>query len=545
MRRPVVGGLTISARLAVAVIAAAGVLIPSAADARGTPSSAAAAPAAAAATCESSSFAGLAVAGAKTSGVRVVHNAGGSAILTPSVGRPAVLPAVPFCEVEVTVTHGSPHVDQLPADNEHVWIWLPDAWNGRFEAVGGGGWRASLGAGEMAPPLGKGYAVASSDAGLPVAETAAHPMLVDGRFDWQLFENFAYRSIHETALIAKSAIGTYYGGAPDYSYWSGCSNGGRQGLMAAQRFPTDFNGILAESPALYGPGPLNMSDAQPSILENQSFGQLMPPCKFRAMNQAVVAACDGLDGLADGLISNPPACNYRGALQQLVGTTTSCGPITEQDVDVAIAIMDGPRTWQGDFLWYGWPAGVDLSTGVAEFMDGSALATFAARDPSFDWTTVSVKDLVTNLYRKMNQGRLQVLETADPNLAAFAAAGGKVIMWHGWADAIVPVEQSIRYYNEVTGVSGAETPSFARLFLAPGVNHCGGGYGPAPADPFSSLVSWVEHGSAPDMLPAVQRNAAGQVTRSRPLCTYPAVAIYNGTGDPNVAASFTCRAPTP
>ena len=486
--------------------------------------------------CTASTFQDLSVAGATTVGAQASYEPTGTIQLTPL--PPKTMPTTPFCEVQITLTHGA--LRGLPADIEHVWVWLPDSWNGNFEAIGGGGWLATNGARAMAPPLAAGYAVGSSDAGLPTA-SVNDPMLVGGKFDWTLFDNFAYRSVNETAVIAKGAIAAYYNHLAGYSYWNGCSNGGRQGLVAAERYPTDFNGILAQSPAIDGPAELNMSDSWPTFLEQAAYGGLMPGCKLAAMNKAVVAACDSQDGLADGLISDPQACDYRTPLEQLAGASTPCGVISQQDVDLMLQMIAGAKTPQGRLVGYGWAPGVDLSTGVGVVPNGAALQTFAAMDASWDWTTSTPAELTTTLYREMDKPALRVLATNSPDLHKFEAAGGKLIMWHGLADSIVPYQQTVQFYEDVARISGKGTASFARLFLAPGVSHCGGGYGPAPADPFGALVSWVQQGNAPGSLLAVQTDSAGNVTRSRPLCAYPKVAVYAGTGDPNSASSFDCR----
>ncbi|MCR1786302.1 tannase/feruloyl esterase family alpha/beta hydrolase [Nocardioides carbamazepini] len=483
--------------------------------------------------CAAARLSGLEVVGAEVTGVDAVANSSGATRLTPPLDSAA--PDLPFCEVQLTLTHGVE--GGFGPDQAHVWLWLPDAWNGRLQAVGGGGTRATNGPGAMAPALADGYAVVASDSGVPDARQPNIFLTPEEDFDWQLFENWTYRGVRDATVLAQAAVARYYGEPAAYSYWNGCSNGGRQGMAMAQRFPDLFDGVLAAAPALYGADRLNMTMSWPAVVQNERLGGLLPACKLAAMRDAVLAACDGGDGLGDGLISRPERCDYRAALDSVVGAKLPCGKVKKADVAAAVEIFRGPHEPDGRAVWYGHTPGVDLTGGVVRVPPSFALQNFAFADLSYDWRQVSTRDLVTTVRARL-QGRLELLATADPALDTFAETGGKVLMWHGLADGLFPADQSIHYYEEVRTLSGAATDDFLRLFLAPGVDHCRGGAGPQPVDPFEALVRWVEDGEAPETLPASGPAPDGG-TRDRGLCPYPQVQVYRG-GDPDLAASFAC-----
>lgn len=488
---------------------------------------------AAAERCTSAALADLSVAGAEVTAVDAVAHGGGTTRLTPPLG--AAMPDDAVCEVQLTLTHGVE--GGLGPDQAHVWLWLPEEWNGRLQATGGGGTRATNGPGAMAPALADGYAVVASDSGVPEARQPNIFLTSEQDFDWQLFENWTYRGVRDATVLAQAAVAAHYGEPAAYSYWNGCSNGGRQGMAMAQRFPQLFDGVLAAAPAMYGADRLNMTMSWPSLVQHERLGEFLPTCKLAALRDAVLAACDGDDGLEDGLVSRPELCDYRAALDGVVGAKLPCGKVKKADAAVAAEIFRGPHEADGRAVWYGHTPGVDLTGGVVRVPPSFALQNFAFADLSYDWREVSPTDLVTTVRARL-QGRLELLATADPALDTFAESGGKVLMWHGLADGLFPADQSIHYYDEVRTLSGAATDDFFRLFLAPGVDHCRGGVGPQPVDPFEALVRWVEYGEAPAVLPASGPAADGG-TRERGLCPYPQVQVYRG-GDPDAAASFAC-----
>ncbi|TQK69532.1 tannase/feruloyl esterase [Nocardioides sp. SLBN-35] len=481
------------------------------------------------------SWSDLAVVGAEVTAVDAVANPGGSTRLTPPLA--SATPDIAFCEVEITLTHGVE--GGLGPDEARVWLWLPDDWNGRLQEVGGGGTHATNGPRAMAPALADGYAVVASDSGVPDARQPNIFLTSEGAFDWQTYENWTYRGVRDATVLAQAAVRAYYGEPAAYSYWNGCSNGGRQGMAMAQRFPDLFDGILAGAPAMYGADRLNMTMSWPAVVQNERLGDFLPTCKLAALRDAVLAACDGDDGVRDGLVSRPELCDYRAALDGAVGTKTPCGKVRKADAAVVAEIYRGPHEADGRAVWYGHTPGMDLTGGVVRVPPTFALQNFAFADLSYDWRQVSTTDLVGEVRSRL-QGRLELLATADPALDTFAEQGGKVLMWHGLADGLFPADQSVHYYDEVRTLSGAATDDYFRLFLAPGVDHCGGGAGPQPVAPFRALVRWVEDGQAPDVLPASGPAPDGG-TRERRLCAYPEVQHYRG-GDPDSAASFTCGA---
>jgi Tannase and feruloyl esterase len=378
-----------------------------------------------------------------------------------------------------------------------------------------------------------------------------------GRLNWPLIEDFSYRALHDLAVVGKAVTAAYYGTAAHDSYWNGCSTGGRQGLAEAQRYPTDYNGILAAAPAINWQKFIP-AELWPELVMLQS-GDFLPQCKFAAFQTAAINACDKVgDGVADGVIGDPLACKFDPS--SLVGTSTPCGTITAQDAAVVAKISDGPRTTGGDFLWYGLTWGASYgglantaTTGAttvgAPFPIALAhLGTWVQQNPpvslggTWDWTTLT-SDQYDQLFQQSVEMYSDVIGTDNPDLGAFKNAGGKLVIWHGLADQLIFPQGSIDYYKRVESVLGGEgkTKDFARLFLAPGVAHCAGGPGAQPDNPLNAVIDWVEHKKAPDELNGVIRNSGGAVTETRPICMYPSVAAYKGNGDVAQATSFVCR----
>jgi Tannase and feruloyl esterase len=423
----------------------------------------------------------------------------------PLAGLPPT-PVVETCRVHATVT--TPGVnDQIGVD-----VWMPvSGWNGRFQGVGGSGF------------------------------VAGDP--------------------NDLAVVGKAVTAAYYGSNATYSYWNGCSTGGRQGLAEAQRYPSDFNGILAGAPAI------NWQNYVPALLwpelVMQQSGDFLPQCKFNAFQAAAIKACDTLgDGVVDGVIGDPLACNFDPS--SLVGTSTPCGTITAQDAAVVAKIVAGPRTTDGDFLWYGLLWGTSFGGGPLGPFSGIAntttsggtlvgapfplvtqyLGTWVQQNPAWDWTTTTY-DQFDQLFQQSVEMFGNVIGTDNPDLHAFKQAGGKLIIWQGLADQLIFPQGTIDYYTRVQQAMGGrrQTTDFARLFFAPGVDHCGlAPVGPKPDTPLNQLTDWVENGNAPSSLNGVIRDpSTGAVTATRPICMYPNVAVYKGHGPTTQASSFTCR----
>jgi hypothetical protein len=450
-----------------------------------------------------------------------------------------------YCAVELTVTNPP------SGDAVRVGVFLPDAWNGRFQGVGGGGYVGGNPDAPSIPALQAGYATAATDTGhAGSGGNGAFALNADGTLNWQLINDFSYLGIHEMTLAAKAVIAAYYGDGPKYSYFNGCSTGGRQGYMEAQRYPDDYDGIAAGAPAINWDR--FMVAQMWGELQMRLANDFIPQCKFEAANQAAVAACDGLDGVDDGIIGAWQRCRFDA--RSLVGTVTPCGTITATDADIIDKIWEGPRDARSRFLWFGLLPGASFSglnntvtvngtTTPAPFVISlNHFIYWLARDPSFDWTTMDLAEYV-DFFRQSVDEFNGVIGTSNPDLSRFRAAGGKIVGWVGTYDQLIYPQGSIDYYQRVIAKQGGleKTRQFFRFFIAPGVAHCGGGAGAAPADPFGALVDWVEHHRAPSDLLGVRRDSSGNVVMTRPVCLYGENAVYKGHGDPNDAASFTCK----
>ena len=430
----------------------------------------------------------------------------------------AALPA--FCRVAATLTPTS--------DSDiKIEVWLPAAgWNGKFQAVGNGGWAGTISYAAMAEALKRGYATSSTDTGHTGAGGSfalGHP---------EKFIDFAYRSEHEMTVKAKAIVDRYYGRAPQRSYWNGCSTGGRQGLAEAQRYPDDYDGIIAgasANPRTY----LNawqLSIAQAMLKDPAGF---IPPAKYPMIHQAVLAACDGLDGVKDGLIADPTRCRFDPKSIECRGDESgSC--LTSAQVGAARTVMSpvrNPRT--GEEIFPGLEPGTELAWAglvggpepVATALDQFKYVVF--KDPRWDWKTFDLeRDLA--LANKVDGGTINAV---NPDLTRFAAHGGKLLLYHGWSDGSVAPRASVNYYTSVVKTMGgrAKTDGWVRLFMAPGMGHCGGGEGPNTFDAVAALEQWVEQGRAPDRIIASRVNGA-VVERTRPLCPYPQVACVRRHG---------------
>lgn len=448
------------------------------------------------------------------------------------------------CRVHLSITHP-------PADDDvNVWVWLPvEAWNGRFQGVGGGGFSAGSPS-ALAEPLRNGYAAAATDGGHP-GGSADFVLDPGGTLNWQRIRDFGYLAIHDMTVAAKAVVRAYYGTPPQYSYFTGCSTGGRQALAEAQRYPTDYDGILAGAPVVNW-AKMQVAQIWGQVVMRES-NNFVPACKFRVATEAVIQACDTVgDGVKDGVIGNPTRCNFDPA--KLIGTSTSCGTITETDAEVIRKIWEGPRGRDGEFLWYGLAHGASLAgLNATEVVDGELVGKpfphsvdwiryWLLQNPDWDWTTLTYSGF-EQLFDRSVEMYSNIVGTSNPDLRAFRDAGGKLIMWHGFSDFGVFPQGTINYYKRVQDVIGnrAQTQKFLRLFMAPGVDHCGGGPGPQPTDLSEALVKWVEDGKAPRTIPAVRKDADGKVTQSRPLCPWPETARYKGHGDPDDASNFLCK----
>jgi feruloyl esterase len=460
----------------------------------------------------------------------------GAGEFTPPAGRGGggrgtnykELPA--FCRVQATLTPTS--------DSEiRMELWLPlENWNGRFEGTGNGGWAGSIGLGPLAEALRRGYAVAGNDTGhegSSASFTMGHPeKLID--FEW--------RSIHEMTVKGKAITSAFYAGTGDlkYSYFSGCSTGGRQALKEAQRFPNDYDGIVVGDPGAYTTVQVIRQVAVWQAA-HKTEGSLIPAEKLAVLHRAVLEQCDALDGVKDGVLENPRSCRFDPKTIECKGAE---GPacLTAAQVQTVRDIYSSPknpRTGKDIFFGYepgselGWDSGQKQPLGFA--VDTLRFGLFM--NPNLDPAQVNYDSDV----EKVLQVGGEPLDARDPDIRPFLARGGKLLMYHGWTDPGIPPAVSLTYYKSVLDkVNGGKSmDDQIRLFMVPGMNHCGGGDGPNEFDALTPIAQWRENKKAPAQILAEHRTN-GAVDRSRPLCPYPQVAVYKGSGSTDAAASFSC-----
>ena len=484
--------------------------------------------------------------GRVTAGVRSCESLSSVTLANTTIDSAAVdqgdasIPA--SCRVTATVTHPPAN------DKVKVWIALPmTGWNGRFQGVGGGGFSGGSANGVRAP-LAQGYAAGSTDTGHE-GGSGSFANDANNRLNWQLIRDNSYLGVHDMTVTGKALVAQFYGAPAQKSYWTGCSTGGRQGLMEAQRYPADYDGILAGAPAInFAKLHIEQMWGTVQMLETKN---PVPMCKFTAATTAAVAACDGNDGVKDGVLEDPARCAFdaRTLVGQQAGT---CGAFTEADAIVINKIWEGPKRRDGSFLWYGLSRGADFGglsgtggTPLVPRPNGITLdwwRYFLKQNPQWDPLTLTIGEYEQAWDQSVEQYNA-VIGTDHPDLTAFRDRGGKIVMWHGQSDQLIYPGGSIDYYKRVQQQMGGadRTSAFFRFFLAPGVAHCNGGPGPAPSGQFDAVVNWVEENSAPATLQAVRRDQTGAITRSRPLCQYPLVARYKGQGSTDQAANFECR----
>ena len=421
-----------------------------------------------------------------------------------------------------------------PSADSHIEmeLWLPaQGWNGKFLAVGNGGWAGSVVYSAMVSGLKEGYATASNDTGHRGANASfavGHPEKV---------VDFAYRAMHEMTVQSKTVIDVFYEEDLRLSYYQGCSTGGRQGLMAAQRYPADFDAIIAGAPA----NPQiekHAGDIQRNIEMLKNGAETLPREKVELVYQAAVNACDTLDGVEDGLISNPSLCSFdSGTLLCNAGESHSC--LTAGQVET-VRIGYAPMvSGAGELVYDGYAPGTERAWSFISNAEprGTALGTYryvVHQDANWDWSSFDIdQELAMGL-------ELASYINASTDLTEFKARGGKLLLYHGWSDGNIAPQNTMRYYDDVLHTMGANQDGWARLFMAPGMAHCGGGDGPDQINWLSALERWRETDQAPDTIIA-HRVIDNRVDMTRPLCPYPQVAQWAGVGSTNDASNFTCE----
>ena len=472
---------------------------------------------------------------------------------TPAGGAEIVgLPS--FCRV-----HGV--VAPVEGSQDGFEVWLPEAdWNGKIEMLGNGGYSSAISYPAMADQLKRGYAAVATDTGHKGDDPDFAADRPEAIVDW------ANRAVHVSIGAARSVVSAFYDQAARHAYFWGCSTGGQQALMEAQRYPKDFDGILAGDPG-NNRTHLNAGFFWQFVKNHRSgdLSLIVPPEKLALITGAVVKACRGKDGGApsDEFLTDPEACGFQ-PVDLLCKGADAPDCLTQDEVDAVAAMYGGARDPKtGEQIYYGWPKGSENSGRVVKTLPGWSLywadpthperparlnfwKIWAFQNPNWDWRSFDFDRGMKTVDDRL----ASTINAMNPDLSAFHAAGGRLIQYHGLADPVVPPRESIDYYERVQAAEdGAKPPrpdasaDFYRLFLAPGLYHCQGGPGPNELDVQGALEKWVEQGIAPETITATKyrddKSAEG-VMMSRPLCPYPKRAHYNGAGDPAEASSFSC-----
>ncbi|KAL4929476.1 Tannase/feruloyl esterase [Aspergillus undulatus] len=457
---------------------------------------------------------------------------------------------VSFCVVSIAYTHTS----QSDVVNTQVWLPLNDTWNGRMMGIGGGGFYCGLYPANfmaMLAAVGEGYAAVSTDCGHTVLQTLEDWLLESpGHVNEHLLEDFASVALNDAAILGKSVTESFYGQAPEHSYFSGCSQGGRQGMILAQKYPDAYNGIAAASPAVnwanilvagfYTQLVMNELDSHPQW------------CELDYLTNAAIRQCDELDGVHDGIVSDMDACEFDAF--DLVGSAVPCGeqtvPLSESAAVVATAAWQGPSTGKpGVSLWEGVDVVANLTDGFASQCSPDGRCTglpvvyssdwirlAVRKDPSFDLNSITQREYTRIFYDSVKEYQ-SVIGSNDPDLSEFRQRGGKILTFHG---LMVPSRGTRRYY-ESTARRDPFVRNYYRLFEAPGLGHCWSPTGLYPSTIFDDLVAWVEEGRTPHSLP-VSFIDEDNVRHERILCPYPERAVYDGRGDPTARSSYYCSA---
>jgi feruloyl esterase len=436
-----------------------------------------------------------------------------------------------FCRVSATLTPSS--------DSEiKIEVWLPTAgWNGKFQAVGNGGWAGTISYAALAQAVAGGYATASTDTG--------H---VGGRATFALGHpekviDFGYRAVHEMTVQAKTIVSNFYGTGPARSFWNGCSTGGRQGITEAQRYPADYDAIVAGAPAVNGMllHGVRMSMAQTVHATPENY---IPAEKYPMLHNAVLEACDATDGVKDGVLEDPTKCRFDPKALTCKGPD---GPtcLTRPQAETAAALyapVKHPKSGRVVFpslLLPGSELGWAIIAGpepIGVVRDAFQYVVF--KDPNWDWRRFNA---ATDIDLAVTQDN-GVINSAETNLKPFFDRGGKLLIYHGWADPQVPAMNAVNYFSDVVKATGtASVGKSIQLYMVPGMGHCAGGPGTDTFDKVAAIEQWASSGQAPESIVAAHRTD-GKVDRTRPLCPYGKVAKWSGTGSTDDAANFTCVA---
>ena len=437
-------------------------------------------------------------------------------------------------------------------------VTLPNKWNQRLLMGGNGG---------FAGTINRAVARSTNDGYVTVSTNTGHADPADGEGGkWALNNperqiNYAYLGVHRTVDVAKQLAKAFYGAEPRYSYFDGCSNGGRQGLMEVERYPEDFDGVVAGAPAIpftniFASFARNVRAAYPT--PEYFTKPLVTQANLDLLAARVLEACDALDGVKDGVLRDPRDCKFRlSSLPSCPDDTPAASCVTTaqrhaiETIYSPLTDAEGTVIYPGQPLggenvpggWAVWIVGAD-STIVRDFhypslqpffaIEGARYLLFA--DPSWDYSRNRA-----DLYK---EGRRisPMYDADDPNISKFGARRAKLILWHGWADPALNPLETIKYYEQVLA-KNPDARQYVRLFMEPGVLHCAGGNGPSNAPWLAAIVKWVETGTAPEQVTATKQDSKGKLLLSRPLCAYPKRAAYKGSGNTDDANNFVCREP--
>jgi Tannase and feruloyl esterase len=459
-----------------------------------------------------------------------------------------------FCRVVAIATPTSD-------SNIRLEVWMPVAgWNGKLLGIGNGGFAGLIDFMQLGAAVSKGYAATATDAGhegtpIDAAWAIGHPEKV---------VDFGHRGIHEMTRIAKEAVHAYYGKDAQHAYFAGCSDGGREALMEAQRYPADYDGILAGAPANYWSALLSSAVWNTQALTVDA-GSFIPPAKIPAISAAVLAACDQADGVRDGVLNDPRKCHFDPSSMQCKAGENTDKCLTGPQAAALKKIYGGLHDAHGHEFFPGYlPGAEDGPGGWGEWITGPAptkslMAFFGIgffsdmvyEDPNWDYKTFKVDSGL----KAAEEKTASALNATDADLKAFKARGGKLILYHGWNDPAIPSVNTVNYYESVLAKMGTKDgDSFVRLYMVPGMQHCDSGPG---ADSFgqvgqlvfddpqhsvaAALEQWVEKGQAPAAIIASKYYEQHHLKMTRPLCAYPLAAKYKGSGDTNDAANFVCE----
>ena len=444
-------------------------------------------------------------------------------------GTPPIFATLPpFCRVAATL---KPSRDS----DIKIEVWMPaSSWNGKFQGVGNGGWAGSISYPALAAAVASGYAAASTDTG-HTGNTAAfalgHPeKLVD----------MGYRAVHEMTVQGRAIVDAHYGSRAQFSLWNGCSQGGRQAITEAERYPADYDAILAGAPAIYNME-LHVTRVAINAFANRTADSAIPAEKYPMVHGAVLAACDALDGVKDGVIDNPTACKFDPSVLACKGADgPSCltGPQVETMralyspiKNARGAIVSPPLLQPGTELAWATLAG-PKPLGLAN----EAMQYVVFKDAAWDWHRFNPATDIDMALRSDER----VLGLTDPNLRPYFDRGGKLLIYHGWSDPQVSAQNTVRYFNDVVKTTGKGVVGKSiQLYMVPGMGHCQGGPGTDTFDKVAAIEQWVAKGKAPDQIVA-SHLTGGKVDRTRPLCPFGKVAKWSGAGSTDDAANFSC-----